>query len=289
MTAPEGATVWSHLPPDLHAAVAARVGRIDSIQNVEHGSMRQLAAVLHTDGGPVFCKGVRSAAPSAWLHRNELAVNPWLPAHLVPRVRWSVEAAGWLLTGFEHVEGAPPDISPGSSDLALVASALVELAAVLTPAPVAVRPFTRRWAGLVEPAVVAGSTLLHTDMTPRNFLVAGKRVWVVDWSMPSRGAAYIDAALMVVRLIRAGHEPAGAVAWAQALPAWGAAPAASLTAFARALAVLAHRRSETDPAPHRRELAAAARRWARHMVEPGSSGLPGSSGEEGGQAQVGRR
>ncbi len=289
MTAPEGATVWSALPPEAQAAVAARVGRIDGAWDIEHGSLRQLAAVLHTDGGPVFCKGVRTAAASAWLHRNELTVNPWLPAHLVPRVRWSVEAAGWLLTGFDHVDGATPDISPGSPELGLVASALVELTAALTPAPVTVRSFTRRWAGLVEPAVVAGNTLLHTDMTPRNFLVAGERVWVVDWATPSRGAAWIDAALMVVRLIRAGHEPASAVSWAQAVPAWGAAPPASLTAFAWALAGLAHRRSETDPAPHRRELADAARRWACHMVEPGSPGLPGSSGEEGGLAQVGRR
>jgi hypothetical protein len=259
---------WADLPADVLGLVEARVGHIDKAENVGAGSVRDLAATLQTDSGLFFCKGIRADASFAWMHRNELKVNPSLPEDTVPRIRWTVEANGWHLLGFDHVSGHHPDLSPGSPDLDLVAGALRTLSSALTPCPVAVQPFTKRWAGLIESSLVDGDTLVHTDVTPRNFLLHGNRVWVVDWSMPSRGAAWIDTALMVVRLISAGHDPSQAQEWAARIPAWAQASQTALAAFAHALAALTEQRHATAPAPHRAELAAAAKRWAAYRASP---------------------
>jgi Ser/Thr protein kinase RdoA (MazF antagonist) len=142
-----------------------------------------------------------------WMHRNEARINPFLPASM-PRLRWQVESDGWLLLGFDYVDGRHPDLSPGSSDLSSVAAALSEMAMTLTPCPaVKVQAATARWAGWIRPEVVDGDTLVHTDVTPFNFLIRQDGVTVVDWSMPCRGAAWIDTALMTIRLVRAGHRP----------------------------------------------------------------------------------
>ena len=152
-----------------------------------------------------------------------------------------------------------------------------------------VQPFPKRWAGLIDPRLIDGETLLHTDVTPHNFLICGTKVWVVDWSMPSRGAAWIDTALMVVRLIRAGHDPADAQAWARRLPAWATATPPTLEAFACALADLTRLRSRTNPAPHRtgsRPPPAAGRTPWRSRA---AWGCPAPIGEGGGQFRLRRR
>ncbi|WP_425581795.1 phosphotransferase family protein [Streptosporangium vulgare] len=52
-----------------------------------------------------------------------------------------------------------------------------------------------------------GPTLLHADLHAGNLLVDGGRCQVVDWSMACRGAAWVDVALLVPRLVDAGHTP----------------------------------------------------------------------------------
>lgn len=110
--------------------------------------------------------------------------------------------------------------------------------------------------------MVDGDTLLHTDVTPQNFLMTDDAASVVDWSMPGRGAAWVDTALMVVRLIRAGHDPGAAERWAEQVAAWAYASGRALTAFARTYAALTARRQAEAPAPHRGEIAEAAALWA---------------------------
>jgi hypothetical protein len=102
-----------------------------------------------------------------------------------------------------------------------VAAALSAMAAVLTPCPaVRVQLATVRWADHIPAEMVDGNTLVHTDVTPYNFLLHDGDVTLVDWSMPCRGAACIDTALMVIRLVRAGHSPEQAEAWAGGIPVW---------------------------------------------------------------------
>ncbi|MBB4763756.1 hypothetical protein ACFQFC_06045 [Amorphoplanes digitatis] len=61
--------------------------------------------------GLFFCKGAVAGNPMGWMHRNEDRINPYLPAEM-PRLHWQIEIDGWLLLGFEYVEGRYPDLSP---------------------------------------------------------------------------------------------------------------------------------------------------------------------------------
>ncbi len=192
----------------------------------------------------------------------EARVNPWLP-DTAPRLRWVVESEGWLALGFDHVEGRHPDLTPGSDDLPAIADALTGLSQGLTPCPpVRVQPATVRWRNRIAPDLIDGQTLCHTDVTPLNFLVGPGVVRLVDWSMPIRGAAWIDAALMIVRLIRAGHTPAQAESWADRIPPWKQASPEAVGVFVSALAALWEQRLREYPVPHRRQLAEAAQAWA---------------------------
>jgi hypothetical protein len=105
-------------------------------------------------------------------------------------------------------------------------------------------------------------------MTHNNFLIADGRAQVVDWSMPCRGAIWLETARMLVRLIRAGHTPAEAESWAAQLPAWAYASPDAVDAFAAALAKLSRRlRDNGADAPHLAEMAAAGDSWLRHRLQ----------------------
>jgi aminoglycoside phosphotransferase (APT) family kinase protein len=115
--------------------------------------------------------------------------------------------------------------------------------------------------------VVDGDTLVHTDVTPFNFLIHQDGVTVVDWSMPCRGASWIDTALMTIRLIRAGHRPEQAEAWAEQTMAWSGANPESVDAFAAGIAMLTRERHSQRPSSsHLGPLADAAESWARYRI-----------------------
>ncbi|GIJ06850.1 hypothetical protein ACFFMR_07490 [Micromonospora andamanensis] len=256
---------WHELPEKLRRQIEQRTGAVHAAYSVPTGASCDLAAVVDTDTGRVFCKGGETEGLAAWLYRNEARVNPWLPDG-APRLHWTVEAEGWLILGFEYVAGRHPDLAPGSPDLTAVADLLTAQSRLLTPSPpVQVQRFADRWRGLIAPGLVDGDTLLHTDMTPRNFLVAD-RLRLVDWSSPARGAAWIDTALMLVRLVRAGHPPAEAEAWAAQIPTWAHASDEALYAFADGLVCLWERKQRSTPGPHHGPLLRAACEWRGHRA-----------------------
>jgi hypothetical protein len=248
-------------------AVESHTGAVLGVKSVETGVISDVAAVLETRSGLVFCKGAGVDNSMGWMHRNEARINAFLPASM-PRLRWQVESDGWLLLGFDYVDGRHPDLSPGSSDLSPMAAALSELAMTLTPCPaVKVQAATARWADWIAPEVVDGDTLVHTDVTPFNFLIHQDGVTVVDWSMPCRGASWIDTALMTIRLIRAGHRPEQAEAWAEQTTAWSGANPESVDAFAAGIAMLSRERHSQRPSSsHLGPLADAAESWARYRI-----------------------
>ncbi|MCZ7376682.1 hypothetical protein [Micromonospora sp. WMMC250] len=265
---------WHELPESVRTEIERHTGKVNSVATIPTGASCDVAVTLDTAAGRVFCKGGNADSPSAWLYRNEARVNPWLP-EVAPRLLWTVERDGWLLLGFEHVAGRHPDLAPGSPDLPLLAALLSELSGQLTPCPPpAVRPFAGRWHSLIAPSLVDGDTLLHTDMTPRNFLVpeegtgSAARIRLVDWSSPAHGAAWIDTAFLLLRLVRAGHTPSAAEAWAVQIPAYASAPEHAVTGFADALVQLWRRKQLTAPALHHGPLLDAAQRWAAHRGRP---------------------
>jgi hypothetical protein len=93
-------------------------------------------------------------------------------------------------------------------------------------------------------------------------------VTVIDWAWASRGAAWVDPAFMVIRLMAAGHSPQAAESWVSQIPVWRAVPAAAVTAFAATvLGLWAHKTRSRVARHHSAELTAVARNWARHRLE----------------------
>ncbi|MEV0677210.1 hypothetical protein AB0I60_11890 [Actinosynnema sp. NPDC050436] len=221
------------------------------------------------------------------MHCNELAISPHLPADLAPTLLWHVDADGWLLLGFEHLAGHHADLSPDSADLPAVADAVTRIHR--TPPPQTPRrPMADQWtkaleielaapppnadpwsasnAGLITewaagaPAHMHGDHLVHSDLNAANFLIADTAK-VVDWAWWRTGAAWIDPALLVIRLIAADHRPEAAEKWmAHRSPDLATAPPEAPTAFAASVVRLWERRFPHTPAT------AAARTWARHRM-----------------------
>ena len=168
------------------------------------------------------------------------------------------------------IDGRNADFSPGSSDLPLVVAALRELAAVPCPD----QPLKTIQQRLAEhsdrPYLFAGEALLHTDIAPHNVLIdaeTGGKAHLVDWAWPTRGAAWVDPAVWIIRLIDAGNPPSEAENWAAKLPQWRDAPPSAVMAFAEANVALWE-----DIAVHsgddgwQHSMAASARRWADYRI-----------------------
>jgi hypothetical protein len=244
--------------------VEREISGVDFAASIAAGSACALATELQSAGGRFFCKGNETSDPDVRFLRNEIRVNPFLPAW-VPKVLWTVETAGWLLAGFEYVEGRHADFSDGSHDLGLIFDTLARNAKALTPSVARARSFGERWDGLVEPDFVRGNTMVHTDMSPRNFLIH-RQAALVDWASPALGAAWLDAALIVPRLIAAGHSPASAEGWARRVPAFAEARDDAVTAVVAGMRTLWERQQERAPAGHRGPLITAARSWAEYRT-----------------------
>jgi aminoglycoside phosphotransferase (APT) family kinase protein len=205
-----------------------------------------LAARVQLAGGDrVFVKGIAADHPLAGRYADEARVMRALPGSVpAPRLRWEEELAGWVVLAFDDAGGRHADLAPGSADVAPVVETVAGLAAVLTPCPVPGVPDAgtelagmvhgwRELAAAPEPpadpwtarnlhrladietswlAAADGATLLHGDINRSNLLVGPgrRRVVLVDWGQPVRGAAWIDVADLVPHLILAGHTPAAA-------------------------------------------------------------------------------
>lgn len=255
-------TPWAALPAELRAAVEACTGPVDREVPSQSGINSQISSALHTVQGRVFVKGAKDVVAGQALKGLEIeaAISPHVSA-LAPRLLFDVEAEGWRLLGYEHVDGRPIDYAPGSPDLPKLADLIHRLQQ--TPRPAAVTPpFERRWSELGDAGVMAGDALLHTDFNTGNVLVTGERAYLIDWAWSCKGAAWVDLAFLVVRLINAGHTPSDAERWASGFPAWASAPPEGIDTFTRLHLQLWKRAAQRAPRPSWGKLADTAKTWA---------------------------
>ncbi|MFC7342848.1 phosphotransferase family protein [Saccharopolyspora griseoalba] len=292
---------WAELPAGVRAAIEFRTGPVVSALSSPAGRNSELSVRVSTrDGQVLFCKGVRIAEEErARMHRHEARIAPYLP-RIAPALLWSIEADGWLINGFEHVEGRFADLSPGSPDLPRLATAIddftAEAEAVLRHAPEDIAPsLVERWADLAawrslarESAseldawerfylhsliswehmalpLVDGTAVCHADLHELNILV-GEEVRVIDWAWSRRAAPFVDLAILVTRLIAAGHTPRAAEAWAGDLRAWKRASVDAITACAVALLGVWEHELREEPGPQFPPLTDAARAWVQFRV-----------------------
>lgn len=262
---------WDQLPADARNAVKALLGPVAAATTVGDGQNSAIAAVLDTAQGRVFLKGLRTDTRAVVTQQREAAINPHVRA-VAPEMRWRIEIAGWDLLCFDHVDGRAADYRPGSPDLPRLVAAIRTLAELPCPnvSPVYFRLAERRWADEIgDPAAceaLTGDTILHTDYNPTNILVTSRNeIRVIDWAWPTKGAAWIDPACLVPRLIAGGHSPASAEAVARECPSWSNADPAAIDVFAHALTTMWTAIAQAQPEEAwKQSMARAARAWRDH-------------------------
>lgn len=256
---------WSAVPEAVRAAIGARVdGPILDVETVSGGWNSEIAVRVRTSSQAVFVKGLRTDHRRVWTQRREAEIGFYVRS-VAPRVLWHVEAHGWSLVGFEHIDGRHADFEPASPDLPLVVDALERLAAIPCP-DLPLRLAEHRWAAYVGDQAVLddfrGTALLHTDFNNLNVLVASGQARLVDWAWATKGAGWIDPALWVIWLIAAGNQtPGQAESWAARLSAWHTAPTAALNAFAVANARLWREIAADNPDSWTVRMVKAASQW----------------------------
>ncbi|CUU58945.1 Phosphotransferase enzyme family protein [Parafrankia irregularis] len=244
---------WSELPRSVRDEVERRVGRVTA-SHPATGGRSNITTTLHTPHGPVFIKGARER-PFVGSLRNEAATNPYV-RELAPALLWSFETDGWVMLGFEHVDGHRADFSPGSADLPLLREALTQLEGLPLP-PHATARVERHYDH--EPAM-SGEALVHSDLNRHNVLIAQGRAHIVDWAWACRGAPWVDLAMCAFGLMVAGHTIQAAEDWCRPSRVWTDGP--HLDRFTAAHArVWAHAVS-VDPSDWKQRAADIAQRWA---------------------------
>src|SRR5690606_36340037 len=121
-----------------------------------------------------------------------------------PRLHWTVEAGGWLVLAFEHVQARHAEYTPGSPDLDILAKIIDSLQAHPLPDVLERKRIERRWESMGDTTPLAGTTLLHADLNPANVLLGDNdTAYVVDWTFAGRGAAFLELALLIPWLLKA--------------------------------------------------------------------------------------
>lgn len=256
---------WEDLPRATREAVERHTGTVWSAKTVSEGLNSAVAAVLATDAGPVFVKGLHRDHPRRWNQDMEAVINPYV-AHLAPRLLWRVQGE-WDVLGFELVDGQHADYRPGSVDLPRVAETMTALGTIQCP-DLPVKLAEHRWRAYVDTPEelewLKGDRLLHTDYNPLNVLMVDGRALLIDWAWPTRGAGWIDPACWVIRLMADGHSAESAERVVAGVPTWQTAPVEGLAMFARACARMWTEIADNDFVAWTAGTARAARAWAVH-------------------------
>ncbi|QKW40131.1 protein kinase [Actinomadura sp. NAK00032] len=239
-------------------------GALVSVEPTERGFSSDLTALVTGEKGDWFVKAVRNRPGG---RRESLVREGLINQHvrpISPAVHWQSENPEWLALGFAAVDARHADFAPGSSDLPAVVDVLTRIGALPLP-DIATAWHETRWDRYTDrPGLFRGDALLYTDIHPSNILIAD-RVWAVDWAWPTRGAAFIDPALLVLQLVASGHSPEQAEGWASGCPAWKGADPAAIDAFADANASMYATLADQRPtATWLAAMTTAARTWSAH-------------------------
>ncbi|MFD4629289.1 protein kinase [Streptomyces sp. NPDC058284] len=227
--------------PDAHfrELIHPFTGKVTHVRVPDRGFSSDFAAIIDSEQGQFFVKAmfnVPGGRKDSIL--RERAINPYVQP-LSPRLLWSIDGDedGWIILGFSAVDGRSSRFEPDSPDLPIIVGALNRIAGVPLP-PVARDWPETRWndfaADAKEAELFQGDMLLHTDINPSNIIIGERDVWVVDWSWPTRGAAFIDPACLALQLIAAGHTVESAESRVSQCAVWSKSDPAAIDAFARA-------------------------------------------------------
>lgn len=225
----------------MRRALEARLGgRVAEAVTQPHGFSPGLAArVRLEDGRRFFIKAVSESAnpDTPGIHRREAMILAALPASApAPRLVWMHDGLGWVALCLEDVDGRHPHEPWTAGDLGLVIDTFRRMAVELTPSPIGGLATAAEWFATtvngwqaavdrsedrldpwlqrnlerlaeleaLAPALAAGDTLLHCDMRADNMLIAGDRLYVLDWPWARVGAWWVDAVGMAPSVVMQG-------------------------------------------------------------------------------------
>jgi Ser/Thr protein kinase RdoA (MazF antagonist) len=253
-------------------------------------------------GARAFVKAVTPAlnTRSAELARMEIHVSESLPRTApVPELLGAFDDGDWVVLVLADVDGAQPRTPWVDVEFDAALAALAELAAVLTPSPVAGLPTTAErlgdnfaaWERIagdppadLDPWLAgklpelraaakrsldilgAGDTLTHCDIRADNMLVrAGDgKVVIVDWPWSCVGPGWVDRLLLGVDVYVHGGDPA---------PAWQGIDPSVVTDFLAGMSGLFEFVCRLPPPPaipavrgFQRRQADALRPWLRERL-----------------------
>jgi aminoglycoside phosphotransferase (APT) family kinase protein len=244
---------WADLPAAVRSAIATRLGGpVREARTARGGFTSAFTAVLETGAGAAFVKAARLADQeyvAAWYAREAAVIAALPPEVPAPRVRWTLEAAGYFVLCLDAIDGrmpalpwTPPDLDAALDAWAAAAAALAEPPAALLaldPYPMAdlIRADLNRWteidagraplpagapAGRVrelaalERAAVRHADvpgLMHCDLRIDNVLLdAAGRAWICDWNHLCRGPAWFDTVTLLITAYASGLDASGLLA-----------------------------------------------------------------------------
>lgn len=253
---------------DFWTLVRPWTGDVDEVRPTARGYSSDLTVVVECEKGPFFVKAMRNR-PGGRRDSivREALINPFV-VPVSPALRWRAEDAEWIALGFEAVQGRSSKFDPDSPDLPRITDILNRIGELAVPDVAEGWPETR-WDRFAEDAAGAalfeGKALLHTDINPSNLMIGERNAWAVDWSWPTRGAAFIDPACLVVQLISSEHSAEEAEGWAARCRAWKEADSRAIDVFAAANLRMMRRFAERRPDEEwRGAMVKAARAWVDH-------------------------
>lgn len=83
---------WADLPPEVRRAVVDQTGEVHEAASASAGINSAVAAVLDTETGRVFVKGIPHEHSQVRTQQREASINPYI-AGLAPRLLWVIDAA----------------------------------------------------------------------------------------------------------------------------------------------------------------------------------------------------
>ena len=259
---------WNDLPGPLRSAIEARTGPVIAARTAGAGENSPLAAIITTADGMVFAKGMPSGHRRVASQEHEAVVAP-LVQEISPALLWHFDEAGWNVLGYEYVRGRHADYSPGSADLDAMVRLITALGEIKVLDAGLFKRAEDRWRSYVEEpegaGLLSGSTLIHSDWAPDNVLMSPGRAWLIDWAWPTLGAAWIDPACWVLRLMASGgHTAREAERQAARTRAFEAADPRHIDMFAAASLRLWTEIAQADGSAWTAAMARSAREWLRH-------------------------
>jgi hypothetical protein len=228
---------WDELPDELKDEIEKRTGRILDARTATAGQNSPMAATVMTSRGKTFVKGLPRSENRSSSQAREIAVAPYV-REISPHMHWHFDEAGWIVLGYQHVEGRHADYRPGSPDPDALLPLIKTLGEIEVPAgPGPFKLAEDRWKTYVddpgELEIFRGTTLQHTDWIPHNVLISPDRPYLIDWAWPTLGAAWMDPAYFLIRLMASGYSAEDAESFAAQIPDFAKADPAHLDLFAR--------------------------------------------------------